>query len=172
MESAPPELLLLDLAMPGLANWRTELPKLIASMHRTSVVVVSGLEDRAFLQRLFEAGISGFVPKSYNGQKLIEALRVVIEGGVYVPLSAVKGPIGQAISAVERVPELPQLTPRQKDVMALIGEGLSNRAIASRLRLSEATVKVHANTLFRTLGLSNRTEVALVARKFDIADTR
>lgn len=171
MAVAPPELLLLDLAMPGLADWRSDVPKLIAGMHRTCVVVVSALEDRAFLQRLFEAGVAGFVPKQYDGQKLIDALRVVIRGGVHVPLSAVTDPVGAPISARERMREVAQLTPRQKDVMALIGEGLPNRVIASRLQVSEATVKTHTNAIFRTLGVSNRTEVALLARQFGFGGT-
>jgi DNA-binding NarL/FixJ family response regulator len=170
MDALSPELLLMDLAMPGLANWRTEVPNLIAGMHGTCVIVVSGLEDWPFLERLFAAGIAGFVPKRYSRQKTIDALRFIIDGGTYIPVSAIFRPVDTPMPISERVRENARLTPRQLDVLTLIGEGLPNKEIASRLRLSEATVKVHLNAIFKTLGLSNRTEAALAACQFGIAE--
>lgn len=171
MSAMSPELLLLDLRMPGLTNWRTEAPALIASMHRTCVVVVSALDDRPLLQRLFTAGIAGFVPKSYSRQKIIDALRFVINGGTYVPVGLLTDPVGARGTLSACLPNGSSLTPRQLDVLDLIGEGLSNRDIARRLRLSEATVKAHVSALLKSLGFTNRTEAALAARQFSAGGT-
>lgn len=157
---------LLDLMMPGLLNWRTEVPGLIAGMHPARVIVVSGLDDVDFIHRLVHAGIAGFIPKCYEGQKLVNALRFILDGGTYIPTEALFPPQRQSPGAEGGALPVAELTPRQRDVLSLVGQGLPNKEIARHLVLSEATVKAHLNTIYRTLGVNNRTEAALAARTF------
>lgn len=155
---------LLDLIMPGLHNWRAELPALIAGMRPARVIVVSGLEDVDIIHRLVHAGIAGFIPKHYESRRLVNALRFILDGGTYIPTEAIFPSLKPPPSLEGGVPLIAELTQRQKDVLSLVGQGLPNKEIARHLVLSEATVKAHLNTIYRVLGVHNRTEAALVAR--------
>lgn len=168
MKAAAVDHVLLDLMMPGLRNWRTEVPGLIAAMHPTRVIVISGLDEVDFIRRLIDAGIVGFIPKFYESQKLVNTLRFILEGGSYVPSEILCPAPGAPLSWGGRITCRPTaaLTPRQKDVLSLVGQGLPNKEIARRLVLSEATIKAHLNIIYRALGVNNRTEAALAARSF------
>ena len=155
------DVVVLDLKMPGvqgsgavreLGRRRPDLP----------IIVLSSSEDPDDVRDVLSSGAMGYVCKSASQQTLMTAIEVVLRGDVYVPpLMLDRRPSerdapGSAASA---------LTPRQREVLAQVQAGRSNKQIAHALSLSEKTVKAHVTALFRSLGVVNRTEAALVARE-------
>jgi len=113
------------------------------------------------VMRALDHGALGFIPKSAGREVMMSALSLVFSGGVYIPpeILASKSPAAK--------PQLPAsdlgLTGRQGDVLALMMQGKSNKAICRRLDLAEATVKNHVTAILKALGVSNRTEAVLAA---------
>jgi DNA-binding NarL/FixJ family response regulator len=173
----PFDLILTDLRMPGMDQF-AGVRALRDSAPSVPIVVVSGYESRANLERSLEAGAQGFLPKSAAPSVMVNALRLVLLGEIYVPPSlfssdakpteAAAASIESARFAMEVRANVDMLTQRQMGVLALIGQGLSNRDIAARLRISEGTVKVHVGAILKTLGVSNRTQAALLATDLGI----
>jgi len=173
----PFDLILTDLRMPGMDQF-AGIRALRDSAPSVPIVVVSGYESRANLERALEAGAQGFLPKSAPPSVMVNALRLVLLGEIYVPPSlfssdakpteAAAASIESARSAMAVRANVEMLTQRQLGVLALIGQGMSNRDIAERLRISEGTVKVHVGAILKTLGVSNRTQAALLATDLGI----
>ncbi|HEX9809829.1 MAG TPA: response regulator transcription factor [Alphaproteobacteria bacterium] len=155
LEAGPPfDLVLLNPDMPdagGLAGVRAVKD----AAPPTRVVVVSELETRALAERAMAAGAAGFVAKSEPASVMLHAFETVLAGGTYPPAALAPGAAGRERLAL--------LTERQCHVLALIGEGMSNREIAAGLGISEGTVKVHVGAILKTLGVGNRTQAALLA---------
>jgi DNA-binding NarL/FixJ family response regulator len=164
LEAGPPfDLVLLNPDMPdagGLAGVRA----VKGAAPRARVVVVSERETRALAERALAAGAAGFVAKSEPASVMLHAFETVLAGGTYPPAALARRGAGAApppgAAGRER---LALLTERQCHVLALIGEGMSNREIAAGLGISEGTVKVHVGAILKTLGVGNRTQAALLA---------
>lgn len=156
-EADDPDLILLDLHMPGMSGFiglmmlRSEYPAI-------PVIVVSASEDPATVQRAIDYGASGFVPKSAPVDHLGEAVRTVLEGNVWMPVTAGRDEADEAIAD-----RMVSLTPQQLRVLAGMGEGKFNKQIAHDLGVSEQTVKDHVSVILRKLGASNRTQAILLA---------
>ena len=97
------------------------------------------------------------MPKSASPEILISAVRMVLDGGIYIP------PLMLAPQAARPAGPITQLTPRQIEVLAAVARGLSNKEIGLQFALSEKTVKAHVGAIFRTLGVANRTQAASAA---------
>lgn len=149
------DVILLDLDMPG-PEPQAALEAMIAQSVATPVVVLSACEDLCQVRSVLDAGAMGFIPKHESVRIMLSALRLVLDGGVYIPPMLMKNDWNFA------TPGAP-LTPRQLDVLAHLGEGKSNKNIGRELGLSEATVKAHLAVIFRCLNVDNRTEAARVA---------
>lgn len=153
------DLVLLDLAMPqsgGMAALKTfgmQCPV-------APVVVLSGSEDVEDVRQALALGALGYVAKSAHPATMMAALKLVLDGEVYVPTFVV----GQRPPA-HSAPAPFGLSARQAEVLALIGDGLANKQIASRLGLSEKTVKAHVTAIFRALNVSTRSEAARTIMK-------
>ncbi|MGH8714393.1 MAG: response regulator transcription factor, partial [Casimicrobiaceae bacterium] len=104
-------------------------------------------------------GAMGFIPKTANTRVLIDALRLVLSGGVYVP-PELPGAAAVRPRAAVRAEDL-GLTVRQSDVLRLLVQGKPNKLICRDLRLSEGTVKVHVSAILRALNVHNRTQVVI-----------
>lgn len=155
---------LLDLGLPDavglvvLDQLRRERPEL-------PVVVLSGSEERALVLDCINRGALGFIGKSSSSAVLADALRLVFAGGIYLPPALIAqgapSPENAGTTPVARRAKLTSLglTPRQIDVLELLVRGLSNKAIAEQLALSEATVKTHVAAGLRALNVKNRTQV-------------
>ena len=147
------DLMTLDLTMPGLDSsqlleWMAQQKILIP------VVIVSASEEPRDIQRALDAGASGFIPKATETQKMLEALRSVINGNIYVPEEW-----RRMLKQFRQGQQLYQsLSQRQTTILQLISKGKSNREIAEDLYISEHTVKSHLQTIFRILSVSNRVE--------------
>ena len=157
------DLVLLDLAMPGvdgfagLAAFRAHAPSV-------PVVVLSGSEDPADVHAALEGGAAGFIPKSSASEVILGALRLVLSGGVYMPPGLLAGQSG-----VVSKRQLEELTPRQREVLALMGQGKSNKEIGITLGLSEATVKQHVSAILKTLRVANRMQAVIAGRRLPLS---
>lgn len=156
------ELLLLDLQMPGASGFSA----LVHIRHQhpgLPIVVVSAHEQGAVIRRAIAHGASGYIPKSTAATQIVEAVSRVLEGDLWVPPS-VRG-AGSRLREDEAnaAAQVSGLTPQQFRVFGMIADGLLNKQIAYELGVSEATVKAHMTAIMRKLGVSNRTQAALLA---------
>jgi len=161
------DLALLDLALPGIHGF-VAIRELRLRFPFLPIVVVSALENAPNARRALSAGAAGFIPKSSPTQTVIEALREVLSGGTYLPpvlraTGAPDQPMRETASAPAA--DVGLLTARQIEVLTHICRGKGNKEIASDFGLSEKTVKTHVTAIFRALGVVNRTQAALTARR-------
>jgi DNA-binding NarL/FixJ family response regulator len=167
------DLVLLDLKMPGL-NGLDALAALHAAIPGTPLVVLSAEEDPDVVRAAIEGGAMGFIPKSSTPETLIQALRLVLAQGVYLPAAALdtvgRPAVPEQASGVSGAGGcmLPGLTPRQVEVLRCVIRGKSNKAIARELEVSEGTVKAHLSAVFLALGAHNRTEAVFAAAKLGL----
>lgn len=159
------DLILLDLNMPGL-NRLDALTALREAVPEVPVVVLSGEDEPAVVRAAIERGAMGFIPKTATQEVLIQALRLVLARGVYLPVSVLDAPA--PARAGEPASALPGLTPRQIEVLRCVIRGKPNKVIARDLDISEATVKVHLSSVLRALGVRNRTEAVYAAAKLGL----
>lgn len=155
------DLMLLDLSMPGFGGEYAVLD-LMARFPAIPILVVSGTSDAAMMVRLLDAGIAGFLPKSLDGQLMLKAIDLVLAGGRYVPadvLRAIRGAGSALPDTTGHSPDAADVTPRQREILALLTQGLPNKVIASRLGIAEATVKMHVTALLRAYGVQSRAEL-------------
>jgi DNA-binding NarL/FixJ family response regulator len=160
------DLVLLDIALPGLSGLDA-LERLRRSHPAVPVVILSASESPDDARAALERGASGFIPKSSRGAVLLGAVRLVLDGGVYVPpllLDAKPAPL-RARDDARRA-----LTPRQLAVLRLIARGLTNAEIAHALGISGATVKNHLERIYTALDASNRTEAAMRMRELGLGE--
>jgi DNA-binding NarL/FixJ family response regulator len=164
------ELLLLDLHMPG-ANGFSALVHVRGQQPGLPVIVVSAQEDARVIQRAIGHGASGYIPKSTSADDIVIAIRRVLEGDVWLP-PHVSGLSAKVESAeAHAAAHVAELTPQQFRVLGMIAEGLLNKQIAYELSVSEATIKAHMTAIMRKLNVSNRTQVALLARRLSLDPT-
>ena len=152
------ELILLDLALPGSDGFEL-LRELRVDWPGIPVLVLSATHDRDTIETALDMGAMGFIPKTANARQLIDALRLVLAGGIYVPTDA-GGAEGIRLRPVSRPSDL-GLTMRQADVLKLLVQGKPNKLICRDLRLSEGTVKVHVSAILRALNVHTRTQVVI-----------
>lgn len=161
------DLVLLDISIPGASKLSClkELRKLTAL---TPIVLVSGDITPETMHSAFEFGATGYLPKSAPSSIMMSALNLVMSGGVYVPPDAISPAAARA-----RMPETTQsalrsdskLSQRQQVVLQLMAEGKANKEIARSLSISEVTVKAHVSIILKKLGVENRVQAALAARR-------
>ena len=154
---------------------RADLDRLVGNHDSVPVVVLSDRSEAEEARNALAAGAMGFIATSEEAPLMCRALSLVQAGGMFVPGDLVSQWLRQegrpALSDVasESAPDGPalsqELTPRQVDVLEILQEGHPNKVIASRLRMTESTVKVHVRQIMRRLHAKNRTEVALLAQR-------
>ena len=125
------------------------------------VVMVSGADDALTIRNCIEAGAMSFIPKSATPEVLTQALQRVLNGEVYLPEEVA---LNEAGSDREELPR-PLLTPRQREVLKYLSQGLPTKLIARRLEISEYTIKEHIALIFQALGVRNRTEAVIRASR-------
>lgn len=164
-------LVLLDLHMPGRDGFAA-LEVFSSQYPALPIVVLSASEDRADMRRALDGGAMGFIPKSATAPVLLNALHLVLAGGMYIPPALLQAPTTTEMPAASMTAQTLGLTPRQLDVLALVIEGLSNKVIAAELEVSEATVKAHITAVFKALKVSNRTQAALAMERMGLGVPR
>lgn len=159
------DLCLLDLMLPGL-NGMGCLGVLRKRFPAMPVVIISALDDRNTVERAMRAGASGFVSKSSPGEVLLTALRQVLAGEVYVPISLQDEMSSQRkrrgnVSLADEY----DLTAAQMRVLEPLIQGKTNREISELLGLTEGTVKVHVSAILKALNVSNRSQALLLVKE-------
>lgn len=151
------DLAVIDLMLPGM-NGFSLLAVLAKRFPDVPAIVVSAMDDDASVRRAIKGGASGFVSKSSSGEEMLQAVKIVLEGGVHTPESS--GAPGRRSGAP--VSERFGLTAAQTRVLELLAQGKTNREIADLLGLSEGTVKVHMSAIYRAMGVANRSQALVV----------
>ncbi len=164
----PVELTILDLNMPGM-NGLSGLTVMRQKHPEIPVVILSGSVKRSNVLNALEHGASGYLPKTLSGKSLINALRLIMSGEKYIPSALLEDDGSNTrpgeIDLDGLAPDNPlrQLTNREREVLALLTKGLSNKEIAKQLTVREITVKVHLTGIFKKLGAANRTQAVKIA---------
>jgi two-component system, NarL family, nitrate/nitrite response regulator NarL len=139
-----------------------DLGLLLAAAPATPVLVAAECDDRERARAILRAGARGFLPTNLSLKVLVAALDRIRAGDTYVPLILTE-PVSVGVTPVRRAAPWCELTRRQREVLALVSQGLSNKLIAAALATSESTVKAHMKNIIRRLHVANRTQAALLA---------
>lgn len=167
------DLVLLDLKMPGVEGLDA-LAALREAIPTAPLVVLSGVDDPAVVRAAIERGAMGFIPKSSTPEVMLQALRLVLAHGVYLPPTVLETATASSVPAAAASPPnvrqavLSSLTPRQMDVLRCVIQGKPNKIIARELDVSEGTVKAHLSSVLRALDARNRTEAVYAAAKLGL----
>jgi len=171
------EAALIDLNMPGMTG-ANSIASLKESFPSLPLIVVSAVEDPREIEEILRIGASGYIPKTASAEVMVQAIRLVLAGGQYLP-PLLLSPRPQLIDAPAAPEETEQaqpehalqsrdvhLTQRQQEVLGLLADGLSNKLIAKKLGLTVGTVKSHMVQIFQVLGVRNRTAAVVAAQRF------
>jgi two-component system response regulator NreC len=164
-ESLSPDVIIMDIAMPGMDGLeatryiKTNLPHinvLVLTMHRS---------DEYFFEML-RAGASGYVLKGARTSELINAIRVVSRGEVFLYPTMAQRLVQDYLSLKgDKLDQESSLSPREREILLLLAEGYSNKEIAEKLVISQSTVHTHRSNLLSKLGLNSRHELVQYARQ-------
>ena len=154
------DLVILDLDMPDM-EWVEGITEIKKKSAETRFIILSASEDPKTIKKTLEMGVSGYIPKRMETKILKGALQLILNGGSYFPPS-IFDPQNN-LHAKNKT-----LTVRQAEVLGFIAQGLSNKQIAYKMSVSEATVKLHVNALLRSVGATNRTQAVIIAQKIGL----
>lgn len=160
------DLVLLDLGLPGTDGFGV-LERLQRQNAELAVVILSATDDRSSVMTALNMGAAGFVSKSSSKELILQAVRLVLAGGIYIPPQALGGfdASGQREPANGATAGGLGLTGRQTEVLALLARGKPNKIIARELNIAEPTVKAHLTEIFRVLKVTNRAQAVIAARR-------
>jgi two-component system response regulator NreC len=160
-----PDVIIMDLSMPG-TNGLDATRRIAALGLGTHVLVLTVHAEEEYLVPVVEAGASGYLTKTSADRDLVEALRVVSRGEVYLPPSATTLLLQQyRKTEADGEPSLKALSPREREVLALTAEGFSSREIGKQLFISPKTVDTYRARIMEKLGLNHRSELVRYALK-------
>lgn len=156
-------LILLDMDLPGMSGVEA-LAALVAKCPTVPVFVVSGSDDRRKITQALRSGARAFISKDIAAESMLGILRALLSNPVGPPQwITAQGVSNHYVTSIPSA--ISTLTSRQKEVLALLSKGLTNKDIAYRLNIADITVKVHLSAVFRKLGVVNRTQAVVEARK-------
>ena len=167
-----PQVAVLDVRLPD-GDGVTVCRELRSQMPELACLMLTSFDDEEALLDSIMAGASGYVLKQIKGSDLVSAVRTVAAGQSLLDPSATARLMARLRQGQEPEPEpdaLPGLTDREREILALIGEGLTNRQIGQRLYLAEKTVKNHVSRLLAKLGVERRIQAAVIATQAQAQD--
>jgi DNA-binding NarL/FixJ family response regulator len=180
LQQLEPDILLLDLKMPGLDGLAT-LQRLQAARNKTRVIVLTASDDKNEFVQAMKLGTSGIVLKQTATELLIKSIRKVHAGEIWLDSHTTAAVIRQFVANEEAPPPAPPppsvqtapprerererspLSQREREIVALVAQGFKNKEMAEKMFISEQTVKNHLHNIFDKLGVSDRLELALYA---------
>jgi DNA-binding NarL/FixJ family response regulator len=164
VEGCGPELVLMDLKMPGM-NGIEATRRIRARFPEVKVLVLTTYDDDEWVFDAIRAGASGYLLKDTPREEIVRAIRGTMEGKAFVDPDVAGKLLGQVASQQTQPETLltDKLTEREVDVLRLLARGLSNPDIAAELYLSEGTVRNHVSAILAKLNVSDRTQAAVIA---------
>ncbi|MFI0509700.1 two-component system response regulator DevR [Streptomyces canus] len=169
-----PHVAVLDVRLPD-GDGITVCRELRSRMPELACLMLTSFDDEEALLDAIMAGASGYVLKQIRGSDLVSAVRTVASGQSMLDpattarlMRSLRADTPETTPAL--APELASLSPRERDILALIGDGLTNREIGRKLYLSEKTVKNHISRLLAKLGVQRRVQAAVLASQLDRTD--
>jgi len=131
------------------------------------IIAISSSEDTRNIKKILSFGVKGYIPKKLDSNILSGALKLILDGGTYIPQALLTNNLNNENINISNVLKK-NLTNRQSQVLDLIAQGKSNKQIAYDMGVSEATVKLHINALLRSLKVNNRTQAVVTAQKMGL----
>ncbi|MDJ0589226.1 MAG: response regulator transcription factor [Pleurocapsa sp. MO_226.B13] len=167
VETLQPDVVLMDIRMP-IMDGREATRIICQKFPKTKVLVVSTFDEDDYIAQAIKAGAKGYLLKDMPVEELAQAIRLVYRGysqmGPGLMEKMLDGILDSCATETEPdKPELAELTPREVEVLNLIGTGCTNREIAKQLYITEGTVKTHVTHILNRLNLRNRSQIAIYA---------
>ena len=164
-----PDVALLDIRMPRL-DGLAAAEEIVRTVPGTAVAMLTTFSEQAYVARALSGGATGFLLKSGDPYELIAGVRAVAGGGAFLSPKVARYVVDSGRRDSDRLDRetaararVAELSPREREVLALVGTGLSNPEIAARLHLVEGTVKAYVSAVLDRLGVRNRVQAAIVA---------
>lgn len=158
------ELVLLDLNLPDQSGFDI-LSQFSKQYPTLPVIIISASEEHSDMHQAIKQGAMGYIGKGSSSLIMLNAIRLVMAGEIYMPARLIQSASHQRNKSAEH-----QLTQRQKEVLKLMDQGYANKLIADELNITEATVKMHITAIFRVLQVTNRTQAVLKAQKIGLVE--
>ena len=163
-----PDVLLLDVTMPGDGGIVTA-GKVATAWPVVRIMMLTVSEDQDTLMAALKAGARGYVLKGVTARDLANAVRVVAGGDIYISPALAGGILFELTANKQDNDPLTTLTDRERDILGLVAEGLTNREIGDHLHLAEKTIKHYMTNVLQKLHVRSRVEAALLAQKHGLA---
>jgi DNA-binding NarL/FixJ family response regulator len=157
-----PEVVLMDLCMPGMSGLETTRV-LLERMPEVQVVILTSCDDQQAMLEAIDAGAVGYLLKDADPQDVVRGVRAAANGE-----SPISGKVAHALMT-RSTSAADLLTPREREILSLVAEGMSNRTIALRLDITEGTVKAHLTSVYQRIGVLDRAEATRWARRNGLA---
>ncbi len=166
-----PDVVLMDVRMPDMDGLEAT-KKIKEERPRTAVIMLTMHDNPTYLRDAVRAGAAGYLLKDVSKDELIDAVKQVATGGAFIESQMLKGMLSEMKPAEPASsPAAKNLTKREREILALVAEGMSNREIAEKLVLSPETVKSHVAAILEKLNVSDRTQAAIYAVRNGLVET-
>ncbi len=164
VEQVQPDLVLLDLDMPVM-NGREALAQILETHPKVAVLMLTVSEDGEDLTECMRLGASGYLLKKIDADFLLQSVRRAVAGDNVISAEMTSALLMKLREdkQVSQTPEIDSLTPRERETLAWLTRGVSNKEIARELNLAESTVKVHVQSVLRKLNIRSRVQAAVFA---------
>lgn len=168
-ERVQPDVIMMDLVMPGM-DGATAAGIIRERWPLVRIIALTSFQDREWVEKALKAGVVGYLLKNVSADKLAEAIRAAHAGRATLAPEATQALVQATRAAQEGPPPGHDLTPREREVLALLVEGQTNSAIAEQLYISPATAAAHVSSILSKLGVSNRSEAVALAFRHNLVD--